>query len=148
MAFLQSSLDFLSEFVPISTEIISCKYHRLLILPNEFDRFNSVWFCSCWLSLYESVVWSLVGPVCVLVICNLIVLLLSLRAAFTLKDHVAGYGNLRYCICFSVSIYVSFGKCSHTFENDCLQNTFVAVCRLATFTGVSLDDRITSSHGT
>lgn len=51
---------------------------------------------SCWLSLYESVVWSLVGPVGLVVIINLIVLLLSLRAAFTLKDHVAGYGNLRY----------------------------------------------------
>ncbi|XP_065199574.1 protocadherin-like wing polarity protein stan [Planococcus citri] len=64
------------------------------------DQYGNYFFC--WLSLYESVVWSLVGPVCVLVICKLIVLLLSLRAAFTLKDHVAGYGNLRTLLWLSV----------------------------------------------
>lgn len=50
---------------------------------------------SCWLSLYESVIWSLIGPACVIVFLNLGVLIFALRAAFTLKDHVAGYGNLR-----------------------------------------------------
>nr|CAD7592898.1 unnamed protein product [Timema genevievae] len=42
---------------------------------------------NCWLSLYESVVWSLIGPVCVAVFFNLAVLLFSIRAAFTLKEH-------------------------------------------------------------
>ena len=51
---------------------------------------------SCWLSVYESVIWSLVGPCCVMIFCTLITLGLGLRAAFTLKDHIEGYGNLRY----------------------------------------------------
>uniref|UniRef100_A0A8D8VR67 Protocadherin-like wing polarity protein stan n=1 Tax=Cacopsylla melanoneura TaxID=428564 RepID=A0A8D8VR67_9HEMI len=56
----------------------------------------------CWLSLYESVVWSLIGPVCLLVFINLFLLLLSMRAAFTLKHHVAGYGNLRTLLWLNV----------------------------------------------
>ncbi|KAI5754092.1 hypothetical protein M8J77_005676 [Diaphorina citri] len=56
----------------------------------------------CWLSLYESVVWSLIGPVCLLVFINLFLLMLSLRAAFTLKHHVAGYGNLRTLLWLNV----------------------------------------------
>jgi cadherin EGF LAG seven-pass G-type receptor 1 len=54
-----------------------------------------IYLCSCWLSIYESVVWSLIGPVCVVVLLNLGVLVFSVRAAFTLKDHVMGFGNLR-----------------------------------------------------
>ncbi|KAK9696737.1 Laminin G domain [Popillia japonica] len=49
----------------------------------------------CWVSLYESVVWSLVGPICVMVLLNLGVLVFAIRAAFTLQDHVTGFGNLR-----------------------------------------------------
>nr|CAD7455893.1 unnamed protein product [Timema tahoe] len=56
------------------------------------DQYGNFYFC--WLSLYESVVWSLIGPVCVAVFFNLAVLLFSIRAAFTLKEHVMGFGNL------------------------------------------------------
>lgn len=58
------------------------------------DQYGNYLFC--WLSLYESVVWSLIGPVCAMAVVNLCVLALSVRAAFTLKDHVMGFGNLRY----------------------------------------------------
>nr|XP_023025805.1 protocadherin-like wing polarity protein stan [Leptinotarsa decemlineata] len=56
----------------------------------------------CWVSLYESVVWSLVGPICLLVFVNLFVLVFSIRAAFTLQDHVLGFGNLRTLLWVSV----------------------------------------------
>lgn len=57
------------------------------------DQYGNFYFC--WLSIYESVVWSLVGPVSLAVAITLITLMLSIKAAFTLKDHVLGYGNLR-----------------------------------------------------
>nr|XP_018907159.1 PREDICTED: protocadherin-like wing polarity protein stan isoform X2 [Bemisia tabaci] len=66
----------------------------------RIDQYGNYFFC--WLSLYESVVWSLIGPVCLVISINIIVLLLSLRAAFTLKDHIAGYGNLRTVLWLSV----------------------------------------------
>nr|CAD7570225.1 unnamed protein product [Timema californicum] len=64
------------------------------------DQYGNFYFC--WLSLYESVVWSLIGPVCVAVFFNLAVLLFSIRAAFTLKEHVMGFGNLRTLLWLSV----------------------------------------------
>lgn len=56
---------------------------------------TKVFFISCWLSVYESVVWWLVGPIAGMSILNLLILFVSLKAAFTLKDHVLGFGNLR-----------------------------------------------------
>ncbi|GLV44458.1 starry night [Carabus blaptoides fortunei] len=64
------------------------------------DQYGNYYFC--WLSLYESVVWSLIGPVCAMACINLAVLALSIRAAFTLKDHVMGFGNLRTLLWLSV----------------------------------------------
>lgn len=57
----------------------------------DFDIF----FFSCWLSVYESVVWWLVGPIAGMSVVNLMILFVSVKAAFTLKDHVLGFGNLR-----------------------------------------------------
>lgn len=54
------------------------------------------------MSLYESVVWSLVGPICLLVFLNVGVLIFAVRAAFTLQDHVMGFGNLRTLLWVSV----------------------------------------------
>ncbi|XP_065173819.1 protocadherin-like wing polarity protein stan isoform X2 [Atheta coriaria] len=56
----------------------------------------------CWVSLYESVIWSVVGPISILVFFNLCVLLFAVRAAFTLQDHVMGFGNLRSLLWVSV----------------------------------------------
>ncbi|XP_052128982.1 protocadherin-like wing polarity protein stan isoform X1 [Frankliniella occidentalis] len=64
------------------------------------DQYGNFYFC--WLSLYESVVWSLIGPVCCAVLINLIVLLMAIRAAFTLKDHIMAFGNLRTLLWLSV----------------------------------------------
>lgn len=64
------------------------------------DQYGNYLFC--WLSLYESVVWSLIGPVCAMTVVNLGILTLSIRAAFTLKDHVMGFGNLRTLLWLSV----------------------------------------------
>jgi len=60
----------------------------------RINQYGNYYFC--WLSVYESVIWSLIGPTCLAVAITVIVLLLCIRAAFTLKDHVLGYGNLRY----------------------------------------------------
>lgn len=66
----------------------------------RIDQYGNHLFC--WLSLYESAVWSLIGPVCALALVTLLVLLASVRAAFTLKDHVLGFGNLRTLLWLSV----------------------------------------------
>ncbi|XP_037826241.1 protocadherin-like wing polarity protein stan isoform X1 [Lucilia sericata] len=56
----------------------------------------------CWLSVYEPVVWWLVGPIAGMSIVNLLILFVSVKAAFTLKDHVLGFGNLRTLLWLSV----------------------------------------------
>jgi len=45
--------------------------------------------------VYEPVVWWLVGPIAGMSVVNLLILFVSVKAAFTLKDHVLGFGNLR-----------------------------------------------------
>ncbi|CAL4108899.1 unnamed protein product [Meganyctiphanes norvegica] len=57
------------------------------------DQYGNYFFC--WLSIYESVVWALVGPICAIVIIILLVFVLAIRASLTLKGHVEGFGNLR-----------------------------------------------------
>ncbi|KAL5289018.1 CELSR2 family protein [Megaselia abdita] len=56
----------------------------------------------CWLSVYEPVVWWLVGPIAGMSVINLLILFVSVKAAFTLKDHVLGFGNLRTLLWLSV----------------------------------------------
>jgi hypothetical protein len=97
----------IAEFYKKSLSHVSSKLGKINRGDGDLgDRYNvcsvlyvyakSMWFVgSCWLSIYESVVWSLIGPVCVVVVLNLGVLVFSVRAAFTLKDHVMGFGNLR-----------------------------------------------------
>lgn len=58
---------------------------------------------SCWLSIYENVIWSLIGPICLAFIINFITLVMSVRAAFTLKEHIMGFGNLRTLLWLSIA---------------------------------------------
>lgn len=81
-------------------EIIICKSVGMNL--NQFNQYNIYIFFSCWMSLYESVIWSLIGPICLMVAFNLLVLVLAIRAAFTLQDHVMGFGNLRTLLWVSV----------------------------------------------
>lgn len=67
-----------------------------------FDIFLNIFYFSCWLSVYEPVVWWLVGPIAGMSIVNLLILFVSVKAAFTLKDHVLGFGNLRTLLWLSV----------------------------------------------
>ncbi|XP_008557612.1 protocadherin-like wing polarity protein stan [Microplitis demolitor] len=64
------------------------------------DQYGNFYFC--WLSIYETVVWSLIGPICVAVIINFFILIMSVKAAFTLKEHIMGFGNLRTLLWLSV----------------------------------------------
>ncbi|XP_023244632.1 protocadherin-like wing polarity protein stan isoform X2 [Centruroides sculpturatus] len=57
------------------------------------DQYGNYFFC--WLSIYESVVWSLVGPICFVVLLNLGVFAMSIRASIQIKDTVTDFGNLR-----------------------------------------------------
>ncbi|XP_063598702.1 protocadherin-like wing polarity protein stan [Penaeus indicus] len=57
------------------------------------DQYGNYFFC--WLSIYENVVWALVGPICTIVIIILLVFVLAIRASLTLKGHIEGFGNLR-----------------------------------------------------
>lgn len=52
--------------------------------------------------MYEPVVWWLVGPIAGMSVLNLLILFVSVKAAFTLKDHVLGFGNLRTLLWLSV----------------------------------------------
>ncbi|KAL1116918.1 hypothetical protein AAG570_005387, partial [Ranatra chinensis] len=65
------------------------------------DHYGNYFFC--WISLYESVIWSMIGPGCVIVLANLLVLFLSLRAAFTVNHNIAAYGNLRTLVWLNVA---------------------------------------------
>ncbi|XP_043283002.1 protocadherin-like wing polarity protein stan isoform X2 [Venturia canescens] len=65
------------------------------------DQYGNFYFC--WLSIYETVVWALIGPVCAAVLINFCVLVMSVRAAFTLKEHIMGFGNLRTLLWLSVA---------------------------------------------
>ncbi|XP_045034928.1 protocadherin-like wing polarity protein stan isoform X2 [Daphnia magna] len=66
------------------------------------DQYGNYYFC--WLSVFESVIWSLVGPCCFMIVCSLITFGMGLRAAFTLKDHIEGYGNLRTLIWLGLAL--------------------------------------------
>lgn len=61
-----------------------------------------LFFFSCWLSVYESVIWWLVGPVVAMSVISLLILFMSVKAAFTIKDHVLEFGNLRTLLWLSV----------------------------------------------
>ncbi|XP_046828165.1 protocadherin-like wing polarity protein stan isoform X1 [Vespa crabro] len=65
------------------------------------DQYGNFYFC--WLSIYETVIWSLIGPVCVAIFVNFCILVMSIRAAFTLKEHIMGFGNLRTLLWLSVA---------------------------------------------
>ncbi|XP_034944720.1 protocadherin-like wing polarity protein stan isoform X2 [Chelonus insularis] len=65
------------------------------------DQYGNFYFC--WLSIYETVVWALIGPICVVVITNFCILIMSVKAAFTLKEHIMGFGNLRTLLWLSVA---------------------------------------------
>ncbi|XP_023246804.1 protocadherin-like wing polarity protein stan [Copidosoma floridanum] len=65
------------------------------------DQYGNFYFC--WLSIYENVIWSLIGPVCLAFCINFFTLIMSVRAAFTLKEHIMGFGNLRTLLWLSIS---------------------------------------------
>ncbi|XP_012235255.2 protocadherin-like wing polarity protein stan [Linepithema humile] len=65
------------------------------------DQYGNFYFC--WLSIYETVIWSLIGPVCAAVLVNFCILIMCIRAAFTLKEHIMGFGNLRTLLWLSVA---------------------------------------------
>ncbi|XP_063987386.1 protocadherin-like wing polarity protein stan [Diachasmimorpha longicaudata] len=65
------------------------------------DQYGNFYFC--WLSIYETVVWALIGPICVAVLLNFCILMMSVKAAFTLKEHIMGFGNLRTLLWLSVA---------------------------------------------
>lgn len=50
---------------------------------------------SCWISIHESVIWAMIGPGVVIVASKLVVLFMSLKAAFTINNSIVAYGNLR-----------------------------------------------------
>ncbi|XP_066601005.1 protocadherin-like wing polarity protein stan [Prorops nasuta] len=65
------------------------------------DQYGNFYFC--WLSIYETVIWALIGPVCAAILVNFCILVMCIRAAFTLKEHIMGFGNLRTLLWLSVA---------------------------------------------
>lgn len=73
-----------------------CQVKWRLVLSTHLLTAHLLSPVSCWLSIYESVVWALVGPICAIVIIILLVFVMAIRASLTLKGHIEGFGNLRY----------------------------------------------------
>ncbi|XP_037498235.1 protocadherin-like wing polarity protein stan isoform X1 [Rhipicephalus sanguineus] len=65
----------------------------------------------CWLSMYENIVWSMVGPICVMVLATLVIFSLSIRASVQIKDTVMDFGNLRVLLWVSVLLLPLVGSC-------------------------------------
>ncbi|XP_064483474.1 protocadherin-like wing polarity protein stan [Ornithodoros turicata] len=65
----------------------------------------------CWLSMYENIVWSMVGPICAVVLVTLIVFFLSIRASVQIKDTVMGFGNLRVLLWVGMLLLPLVGSC-------------------------------------
>ncbi|KAG8198292.1 hypothetical protein JTE90_021546 [Oedothorax gibbosus] len=57
------------------------------------DQYGNHFFC--WLSVHENVVWSLVGPVCLIVIVTLGVFMAALKTSLQCKDPVTNFGTLK-----------------------------------------------------
>ncbi|CAG2161702.1 unnamed protein product [Oppiella nova] len=72
------------------------------------DQYGNYLFC--WLSIYESVVWSLVAPICIAIIVNLVVFLLALQASVQIKETVSDYGNLRTLLWLSIILLPLLGS--------------------------------------
>ena len=58
----------------------------------------------CWLSLYDVSVWSLVGPLCLSLLMQIVILFLAIRAAFTLKSQIEDFGNLRGLLLLNIGL--------------------------------------------
>uniref|UniRef100_T1IKX4 Cadherin EGF LAG seven-pass G-type receptor 1 n=1 Tax=Strigamia maritima TaxID=126957 RepID=T1IKX4_STRMM len=63
----------------------------------------------CWLSIYETVIWSLVGPICCYVVINLLVFVLAIRASLQLKDEVEDFGSLRVLLWLGIALLPLMG---------------------------------------
>ncbi|XP_059052501.1 protocadherin-like wing polarity protein stan [Achroia grisella] len=57
----------------------------------------------CWVSCHEPVVWWVVAPAAVCAAAAVVWLAAATRAAFTVRDHVVGFGNLRLVVGVSVA---------------------------------------------
>ncbi|XP_013177867.1 PREDICTED: protocadherin-like wing polarity protein stan isoform X1 [Papilio xuthus] len=56
----------------------------------------------CWVSCHEPVVWWVVVPAAVYAAVAVVFLAGATRAAFTVRDHVTGFGNLRMLLAISI----------------------------------------------
>ncbi|CAG0879787.1 unnamed protein product [Cyprideis torosa] len=72
------------------------------------EQFGTVHFC--WLSVHESAIWSMVGPICVLILSALLIFVMALRASLTFKEHVEGFGNLRTLLWLSSALLPLIGS--------------------------------------
>lgn len=73
------------------------------------DRYATHNFC--WLSVNENIVWSMVGPICAVVLVTLVVFSLSIRASVQIKDTVMDFGNLRALLWVGVLLLPLVGSC-------------------------------------
>ncbi|GAB6020348.1 hypothetical protein CHUAL_003060 [Chamberlinius hualienensis] len=72
------------------------------------DEYGNPLFC--WLSIYGSAIWSMVGPVCVVVLVNLCIFVLAMRAGSRLKEHVEDFGNLKTLLWLGIVLLPLMGS--------------------------------------
>ncbi|RWS15474.1 hypothetical protein B4U79_12965 [Dinothrombium tinctorium] len=71
------------------------------------DQYGNYMFC--WLSVYESVIWGMLGPTCLVAILTLGVFAMAFRASIQIKETVSDYGNLRTLLWLSIILLPLLG---------------------------------------
>lgn len=84
------------------------------------DQYGNYFFC--WLSIYESVVWALVGPIAGLVFTILLVFFLAIKASITVSNNkaiahtksISDTKTIRFVPVYILIVYVYNCKCLFT----------------------------------
>jgi len=101
------------------------------------DQYGHYLFC--WLSIYENVIWSMLGPISLLSIMSVIFFTLALRASIQIKETVSDYGNLKTLLWLSVILLPILGSTwvfallssNDTYEE--INYAFITLCIVSSF---------------
>uniref|UniRef100_T1K1W7 Uncharacterized protein n=1 Tax=Tetranychus urticae TaxID=32264 RepID=T1K1W7_TETUR len=101
------------------------------------DQYGHYLFC--WLSIYEGVIWSMIGPIAAFSFVSVIIFALALRASIQIKETVSDYGNLRTLLWLSIILLPVLGSTwilALLASNDTLEEFnlgFVILCIISSF---------------
>ena len=101
------------------------------------DQYGNYFFC--WLSFSEGVVWSLIGPICILIVLTLIIFTLAIRTSIQVKEPISDYGNMRSLTWISFALLPML-TCNWILAlltvNDYLEDLYPSYYLIAVFTSI------------